>query len=184
MKKHLTLFIALLTITISSCSYFRPNTVERLTDTLLTKTITFPKQLLHLKGGHFLNIDSLLGSIEGKSKLVSIVDGTCPACIDGQLNRIDSIFRQFKPNHDVELVFILNVSTHDSVYFMRNFQSYIKATGTVLWDNNFNFERENKLFTPDQSLRIFMLNGDNRIVLYGNPLMNPKLLDKYKKMFN
>lgn len=184
MRKHLAIFIALLTITISSCNYFRPNTVERLTDTLLAKTITFPKQLLHLKGDHFYGIDSLLGSIEGKSKVVSIVDGTCPACIDGQLNRIDSIFRQFKPNHDVQLVFILNVSSLDSAYFMRNFQSFIKSTGAVLWDNNYHFETVNQLFAPDQYLRTFMVNGNNRIVLYGNPLMNPKLLDEYKKRFN
>jgi hypothetical protein len=64
---------------------------------------------------------------------------------------------------------------------MRNFQSYIKATGAVLWDNNFNFERENKLFTPDQSLRTFMVDKDNRIIIYGNPLMDPKLLAAYKE---
>lgn len=181
MKKHRVFLILTLVITTSSCNFFQTNTADKLADTLLAKTVVFPEELLHLKGNLFLGIDSILNSIEGKAKLVSIVDGTCPACIYGQLNNIDSTFNKFNLHDKVQLVYILNVSSSDSAYFMRNFQSYIKATGAVLWDNNFNFERENKLFTPDQSLRTFMVDKDNRIIIYGNPLIEPKLLAAYKE---
>jgi len=178
MKKIIFLTFALF---FASCSFYQPNTDKNLSDTLLAKTINFPKELLQLKGHQFQDIDSFLQYINGKYKIVSIVDGTCPACIKGQLNNIDSTFNKFNLHDKVQLVYILNVSSSDSAYFMRNFQSYIKATGAVLWDNNFNFERENKLFTPDQSLPTFMVDKDNRIIIYGNPLMDPKLLAAYKE---
>ena len=68
-----------------------------------------------------------------------------------------------------------------AAYFMQNIQPFIKAKGIILWDNNYHFESRNKLFTPHINLRTFMINSDNRVVLFGNPLIHSDILHEYKK---
>ncbi|MDA3780053.1 MAG: hypothetical protein PF487_07550, partial [Bacteroidales bacterium] len=86
-----------------------------------------------------------------------------------------------------KLIFILNVNKDDSAFFMQNFRSAIKTSGIILWDNNYNFERENELFSSNINLRTFMLNSENKIIQYGNPIINPDVIFEYReklKMIN
>ncbi|TAJ11014.1 hypothetical protein DMA11_18430 [Marinilabiliaceae bacterium JC017] len=64
---------------------------------------------------------------------------------------------------------------------MFHFEPIIRASGVVLWDDSYNFERHNALLTPDRNLRTFMVDKSNRIVQYGNPILNPEVLNEYKK---
>ena len=82
------------------------------------------------------------------------------------------------------LVFILNVKQEDLDYFMQNLQPLIIASGTILWDSNYFFERQNNLLTTDRNLRTFMINDENMIIQYGNPIMNPEVTFKYKKLLS
>ena len=170
-------------IIIASCKHQHSNSNSNNTtlDTLLAKTIIFPNNLLKLNGTQFQRTDSFISEIEDKTKIVSIIDGNCMKCIINQLNKIDSVFNNFMPGDDNLVIFILNVSKEDSVYFMRHLQPAIKATGIILWDNNFNFERQNNLFTPDVNLRTFMINNENKIIQYGNPIMNPDVIFEYQE---
>lgn len=148
-------------------------------DTLLGKHVVFPNSLFLLQDGGFIPVDEVLPSIEGKTKIVSIVDGTCMKCIVTNMNVLDSLFHTIILDSDQQMVFILNVSSADSAHFMRNLQPAISVQGMVLWDNSFNFETVNALFTPNLSLRTFMLSPSDSIVMYGNPLINPDLLHGY-----
>ncbi len=175
------LSVSFIVIVLTSCKYQHKNISNIITsDTLLTKTISFPTSLLILKGSQFQKIDSLLFRIKDKTKIISIIDGSCPKCIINQLNNIDSTFNRILPEDDY-MVFILNVSKADSVFFMRNLQPIIKATGVILWDNNFNFERQNNLFTRNSNLRTFMVNKENKIIQYGNPVLIPDVIFEYEK---
>lgn len=181
MRKSFLIVIILVIITFISCKYKSSSKIEKTSDTLLSKQIIFPKSLFKLDGVQVSNIDSLLGEIENKIKIISIVDGACPKCITNQLNYTDSLFGSIIENEDVHLIFILNVFSEDSAYFMRHTQPYISAKkGIVLWDNNYNFEKKNKLFAPDENLRTFMVDGHNKIVVYGNPVLNKEIIYKYK----
>lgn len=126
-----------------------------------------------------MNINSFLSKTYNQIKIISIIVGTCPKCITSQLNYNDSIFSTLLDNNKAHLAFILNVPTADSAYFMKHYHTYIDANSTILWDNNYNFERANKLFTADENLRTFMTNRRNKIVVYGNPLFYPRVIDKY-----
>ncbi len=170
-------------IIITSCKYQDNNTTNNIsTDNLLKKTIVFPNSLLKLDGTQFQKIDSFISEIEDHVKIISIIDGSCIKCIVYQLNRIDSIFNCILPPVDDNiLIFILNVHKEDSVYFMRYLQPSIKATGVILWDNNYNFERQNKLFTSNMNLRTFMINNENKIIQFGNPVMHPDLISEYQE---
>ena len=130
----------------------------------------------------FQRTDSFISEIEDKTKIISIIDGNCMKCVVNQLNRIDSIFTSILPvNDDNRLIFILNVRKEDSAYFMRYLQPAIKTTGIILLDNNYSFERQNHLFTSNINLRTFMVNNENRIIQYGNPIMNPDVIFKYQE---
>lgn len=183
MKKYVIYYLLFLfaIIFLTSCNYRHKNNNNIIiSDTLLTKTISFPNCLLKLDGNQFQKIDSFIFKTEDKTKVISIIDGNCPKCIINQLNNIDSIFNGILHDDDL-LIFILNVSKQDSVFFMRNLQPSIKATGVILWDSNYNFERQNNLFTPNANLRTFMVNKKNRIIQYGNPVMKPDVIFEYKE---
>lgn len=165
-----------------SCVFEQNKNLTIPPDTLRTRQISFPRSLSPINNQTAYSLDSFMLDVNNKPKIVSIIDGTCSACIINFLNGFDHLVGSLLPaDSNVELVFILNVSTADSAYFMRNMHPEINTRGKILWDNNFNFERENNLFTPDQSLRTFMVDKNNRIIIYGNPLMEPKLLAAYKE---
>jgi len=67
---------------------------------------------------------------------------------------------------------------------MHFLQPKIKAFGTVLWDSYYSFERHNALLTPDRNLRTFMVNKENRIVQYGNPIFHPEVITGYKNLLD
>jgi hypothetical protein len=64
---------------------------------------------------------------------------------------------------------------------MHNIQPLINADGIVLWDDNYHFESQNKLFTQYRNLRTFMVNSNNKIIQYGNPIIHPEVLSQYKE---
>ena len=176
-----SLVVFVVIVITASCKHQKSNCNDITTDTLLAKTIIFPSSLLMLNGTQFQRTDSFIYEIEDKLKIISIIDGNCIKCILNQLNKIDSTFNSIMLGDDNLVIFILNVSKEDSVYFMRHLQPAIKATGIILWDNNYNFERQNNLFTPKVNLRTFMINNENKIIQYGNPIMNPDVIFEYQE---
>jgi hypothetical protein len=184
MKNFTQLFIGLFSIMFifASCSDKHKKTNHIITsDTLLSKTIQFPGSLFILNRPNLQNIDSFILKTKGKTKIISIVDGTCMDCIINNLNKTDSIFNSIFLNENDMMIFILNVSKRDSVFFARNLLPAIDADGIILWDNNYNFERQNKLFSSSMNLRTFMLNDKNQIIQYGNPILNPSVIIEYKE---
>ncbi|MFO7755836.1 MAG: hypothetical protein R6U04_02920 [Bacteroidales bacterium] len=173
------LFVCFILVS-SSCKYQSSNNNSTI-DTLLAKTIIFPDSLLKLDGTQFQRIDSFLYEIEDKIKVISIIDAGCMECIMNQLNKIDSTFNSIMIGDESVLIFILNCSREDSVFFMNNLQPAIKATGTILWDTDFYFERQNHLFTTSINSRTFMVNNENEIIQYGNPILKPDVIFEYQE---
>ncbi|TAJ08599.1 hypothetical protein DMA11_21280 [Marinilabiliaceae bacterium JC017] len=74
-KNRLFVFLGL--IILSSCLY-KSAKIDQANreDTLLSKKIRFPAELLELQGERFLKIDTFVNEIKGKNMMISIVDGT------------------------------------------------------------------------------------------------------------
>lgn len=152
------------------------------TDKWIGKKVYFPDQLKLLQDTIFYSIDIFEKEYINKNKVVSIVDVSCIKCILNQINKIDSTFNRILENDtNSVLVFVLNVHSSDSTYFMMNLWPMINTKGIILWDNNFNFEHENDLFTPELDQRTFMINSKNIIVCIGSPISNPNAIGKYQK---
>lgn len=179
--RHL-LFTALLIIFCYACCLISCKDFKKSTggNKMLVKKIAFPKDLLVLRNDTLSNCDSILDSSVGVPKIISIVDANCVKCIVNHMNALDSVFQEIVSNRNAKMYFILNVNDGDSAYFMRNLSSYINTKFPVLWDNNYNFERCNNLFTPDRNLRTFLTNDQDQIIQYGNPILDPGVIDLYK----
>lgn len=146
------------------------------------KKIQFPKELMILDGIDLFPFEKIEKQYANTSKVISIVDATCSSCILGQLNRTDSLF-QTVVDRDENIIFILNVNKNDSASFMVSLRPFIKARGRILWDADFYFESLNDVFSENIINRTFLLNSKNEIVLVGNPLFQPSLIEEYKERF-
>ena len=156
------------------------NGIPLMVDTMLSKVIIPPEELTPLKA-IVRTRPATKEQNSSKIKIVSIVDGNCRSCIMYQLNAVDSIFQSQLNNPEIfEMIFILNVKSSDSTFFVLNQLPLINVRGSVYWDNKYLFERTNKLFTSDVNLRTFMTNHSGQIVQYGNPTINPKVINEYR----
>lgn len=171
------IILFILPVYFSSCKKPYKNNITK-EDTLYSKIISIPNNLYLFEGNNLKNADSIIKVIKDKIKVISIVDGNCIKCVIDQINRVDSIFKKILP-YDAYMVFILNVKREDSAYFIYNYSPEINVSGVILWDNNYNFERYNRLFTPDIHKRTFMVDKNNRIIEYGNPAINSKIIYRY-----
>ncbi len=175
----ITTIVAIITNTVSCNNHDKhANTAS---DTLLYKKITFPDSLFLLDDLMLKKPDSLIMQIRNKTKIISIIDGDCVKCIVMQLNKLDNIFNSILSNNNGVYITILNVRKQDSAYFMHNIQPLIDANGIILWDDNYHFESQNKLFTKHRNLRTFMISANNKIIQYGNPIIHPEVLSQYKE---
>lgn len=176
-RRLILLFLVLEVSMLYSCSSSDSSYIE---SGFMADTVSFPISLKHLSNGVLSPPDSALGKLKGKKKIVSIVDGVCMKCVFNDLNHADLAFQKlFVADDKNQVVFILNVLPEDSAFFRKHFESGIDVKGVILWDGSYDFEKSNKLLNPDKKYRTFLLDEENRIVLIGNPLSDPKLTEKY-----
>jgi len=147
----------------------------------LGKKIEFPKELMILKGNELTPFTNTKKRETETLRIVSIVDASCTSCILDQLNRIDSLFQTILVQPE-DIIFILNVNKSDSSSFRVAMQPFIKAKGCILWDSDFYFETANDIFSEKLLLRTFLINQKHEIVLVGNPLLQPDLLNEYRRI--
>lgn len=184
MKTNFPIWLSLaVLILIISCRNKQNNTTDgsaNLTDSLLSKTISFPRglRILGIKQSHLY--DSIMKRLRDQNKMISIIDATCMTCIIDQVNALDSVFNHAIFKEGTRMIFILNLKKTDSVYFALNLQPAIRATGLLFLDQNYDFEKTNGMLTSNRYLRTFMTNSDGRIVQYGDPLTDSTLILAYK----
>lgn len=152
----------------------------KLTDTLLSKTISFPEKFPILGVTLPYIHDSIMHEILQSKKIISVIDGTCMACITDQLNALDSLFSTIIEDKNCKVIFVMNLKKVDSVYFMLNLKPAIRAKGVIFLDDEYLFERSNKILTSHSHLRTFMTDIEGKIELYGNPLEDTELIVLYK----
>lgn len=148
-------------------------------DTMLTKTISFPRSLQLLEARQANLFDSIMHASKRK-RIVSIVDATCRPCITDQLNVLDSLFAAMIGGLDCDVVLIVNQKKEDSLNFVLNLKPLVKVKGLVLVDRNFDFERSNRILTEYSYYRTFLVNEVGKIEFYGNPLMDTTLISVYR----
>lgn len=180
-KSYIYLFGIVVSLAIM-CFFF----IRKDRESWLNKTIVFPQSLLVLDDYKFYSSDVFLGEVNTRPIVISIVDASCMKCVVTNINITDSIFyNAFKVNEVVaDLVFVLNISKGDSALFLSNIYPNLKVKGTILWDNSFQFETVNNLFTSEMSDRTLLVDANDRVRLVGSPLYNSGILEEYIEIIN
>lgn len=177
--------IAILLATITglavSCSHSpRPrNSNQGLADTMLGKSISFPKGLALIANEELNNPDSLLENIGLTPFVVTIIDASCPKCIIYHLNAIDSLLCNNLPEY-VSRVYVLNINPMAVRFFFRELYSEIRVRSAVLLaDTSYLFERANGInAAANPNNRVFMV-ADGRVAAYGDPVYRPGCVNQY-----
>lgn len=109
-------------------------------------------------------------------KIVTFIDGRCNVCLDDfrqwYILRSDSAFCQ----HDIDIIYYVGTPNAQSIdmwthrYKIRDF----------VIDPDRLFLRKNKLKLDDKIFHTFLLDRENRVVLVGSPIGNPRMWELYK----
>lgn len=177
MKKKSYFFILLTIIGLVNL-YFHLNNK----DEWINKIVNLKCDYYEIDKRHLSKItDDKLKLFNNEFKVVSIVDVTCMKCIFTNLNKSSEIFERLKNDFDsLGIYYVLNYKIKDSISFIKNILPKIKTKGTLLIDDNYNFERSNQLFTKDVKRRTFLIDKNNCIRVVGNPIYNRALINDYK----
>ena len=121
------------------------------------------------------DLDTVKYSLNGKIKIVNYIDST--GCLSCRLKLSDwnTFMNKFKDYDDLKLITIINPrKSREATY--------------VIQRDNFEYpvciDMENIFFSMNElphnnSFHCFLLDENNRIVLIGNPIQNPKIRDLY-----
>lgn len=170
--------LLLITLNITSCQQ-HSSKISKEQDTIIGRTIHFSDSLLFWTDGQLQNIENFRNRIKGIYKIIYIIDGTCPKCIFETLNQTDSLFYKLGFTNEFERVTIVNSGNTSLRDVARELIPLIRIKTNILLDRNFNFEKENKLLSPNLADRCYLLNESDKIILSGNPLYYKKKQSDY-----
>lgn len=167
--------IILLVIILSACSN---NSIENEIEDFKSRKIDLKLGDLKLISGDTVSTDSK------KYKLVVYTDSSeCTPCQLFQMFLWDDFLKEtnaIKDSIDVLFVFNFNEDIEDDI--ITDVGPYLHGARLLL-DSLGSIKNCNEYFPKSKTLHTFLLNGDNDVVLVGDPIKNVAIEDLYKKAF-
>ncbi|MDR3094340.1 MAG: hypothetical protein LBU62_06860, partial [Bacteroidales bacterium] len=108
-------------------------------------------------------------------KMVYHINGDCHACVD-HLPKIDSLYQTVKTSNTTLLIYVFS---GDYAHF-ENLVERINIKIPFIYDKQNLFYSQNKL-SIDPLYHCFLLDKDNKVLLVGSPISNPKMWALYKQ---
>ena len=169
MKRYISFFVLLLVCvsckdrhmeTVKNEVVGRIGTIIMLPDSLQYRTLT----------------DSLVPIPDKTLKIVTVINGECFLCLNSFIEWKKEV-EEFSSFGDVAILFYVTTSDFESLRkplkdIEFDYPFFIDPNSDILFNNNIPLNKS--------TLHTFLLDKDNKIVLIGSPLGNPKLADLYK----
>jgi hypothetical protein len=108
-------------------------------------------------------------------RLIVCIDTRCKQCFD-ELNQWIKIIPEIKGVHNISVLFIFNSSDMEQ---LQNHLQKINFKYQYLIDRNDEFLLKNKL-PMGRFYNTFLLDTNRRVILLGNPILTPSLINEYK----
>ena len=124
--------------------------------------------------GKKLNIPEISSN---EKKIVVRLIGDCPSCIESikMWKKLDKIFKE--KNKNFKLIFYVEVVNEKR---FQELQKQLNFADYVIFDQRMSFFNKNLLSFPYHlEYHTFLLNKENKILLFGNPVVKRDLLKKY-----
>ena len=139
------------------------------------KTMEIPKNIVFINNA----LDTLTYSIEAKNKILVYYDSI--GCLSCKLRFAEwqKLFDEIKQFTDkFVIILIVNPKNRSDIFNVKAKMREGRFSYPVCIDSSDEFNRLNH-FPEDDRFRCFLLDENNRVVLIGNPVQNPKIKDLY-----
>jgi hypothetical protein len=145
-------------------------------------TIVFFSDSLYLinKSDNMLVLDTLLGRQNESFKIVNIINGECGKCMS-YLKEWKRIIDKYKT---INIKFIFIVNTSDTAYFNKFIYPEINLQIPFYIDMEKKFVKTNNLDYPDDRIKTFLLDKNNKIIFMGNPTWSREIELLYDKVIS
>ena len=173
MKGTLTIIITILFF----ISCVSNHEIKKDLKTLQSKRITFPTEVKLLINGKDTLINSFMDS---ELKLVVYSDSiACNTCIVSKMFIWDD-FVEYAEEFDNRLKYYFIFSPKkNNEYSVRFELKDALFDYPVILDSNGKFEKLNPHLPKNKAMHTFLLDKDNKVILVGNPLNNPKIEEMF-----
>ena len=161
-----------------SCS--NNSEIKKDLEMLQSKSITIPTDIKTLVGGKDTVVNSFM---ESELKLIIYSDSSaCSSCAIQKMYLWDSFIEDAeKYQGRLKFYFLFSPTENDLTTVnlalrtnMFDYPVFIDSAGT--------FAKENPHLPKKPQLHTFLLDKDNKVILVGNPLNNPKIEEMFYKM--
>lgn len=148
---------------------------------LQTSTIHIPIN----KMGCWQN-DSIISTdrmVTRKLKLVHFIDSIrCSSCFLQKISLYDELFQlEEETKYDFINIFIIEPRKKDKERLLVEYEN-ITTPLTIFVDTTHVFIKSNPIIPVESALHTFLLDENNKVILVGNPLANPKMRELFLTM--
>lgn len=173
-KTRLLFFIVFTCFLLISCQISQKKRVEKIIQEWQGKEIIIPTDITFKT----LIKDTLCSDIWNKPyKVFTYIDSIgCTSCKMGLLEWKAKILLCHQQKIDLDFIFAVhssNFNRFEADVLINNFDF------PIIYDYNNDFEKLNHF--PPVPYRTFLLDKDNKVLLIGSPINNPKMWELYKK---
>ncbi len=168
-KKLLLLLLLLLSGIISCQQNTRQQQIQATLSQWHGKTLVVPR-IISIQWNENDSCDLYSGN---NYKIIYYIDGDCYACVK-TLSKIDSVYQAIKTQHSSLLVYV-----HSLDYVLIN--SIKSLHIPLICDKSNSFYKQNSLLS-DPLYHCFLLDKDNRVIIAGSFIANPKMTTLYSKI--
>ena len=155
------------------------NEVTDVLQQMMDREVIIPNDLMPKIYNHTQPDSTLLQS---SVKMIVYLDKQgCQGCKLLDLLSFNSFINELQIFKKVGIVVLLHPSQFDATDY---FLGQIRYNHTVFYDLDGSFERLNPHLPKNERFHTFLLDENNRIILIGNPIGNPKLKKLYLAVLN
>lgn len=163
--------VLLLLLFCVACKDYKKEAVKNMVTEHVGTKVNFPDSLLYRSLS-----DSIVSLPQKPIKVVTHINGECISCLNQFIDWME-IGDSLTEAGNVDLVFYIRSIDFESV---QGFLSEVNFKYPFFIDPNSDILFNNNIPLNKSTLHTFLLDKDNKIVLIGSPLGNPKLADLYK----
>ena len=177
------LFFSIITITVlmtfNNCSKPEKKEKEKVLQNLMGKNFILPDSVVILNN-YKLDTTSIQ-YFDSDIKMISLVDGRCPACISS-FSEIVKAKKRLETKTNNTFKFLCFIHTKDYKSFKNNYYPLLDPQTPLIIQEDLSFLEDNPL--PGFGVYRNVLTINNKIQLVGNPAINKELEQLYLKEIN